>query len=277
MQLIILYSLTSIETGKEIPFCFAVREGDVELYSILAKTTNIIPDSYVNNTLTKYFSDEGKDTLLDIIMDNIIVVIAVVVVMIFMLMLIVIQRRLINAEKKAKEHRRIADDLNRRVYVDALTSVRNKGGYTDYIRMLQERLDRAEVTEFAIVMFDCDDLKYINDKYGHEKGDEYLKTATRLICRIFQHSPVFRVGGDEFTSVLQNDDYKNRDELVRRFGEESKDINEAAKNDWEKVNVSLGIADFDPENDKKTDDTAARADERMYENKRQRKAGRDVR
>lgn len=271
------YKLTSLDTGKDIPFCIAMSQGDAELYSIIAKTTNIIPDSYVNNTLSHYFSEEGKTTLLDIIMDNIIIVIAVIVAMVAMLLLIIFQRRVIHAEKKAKEHRRIADDLSRRVYVDALTSVRNKGGYKDYIGMLQERLERGEVTEFAVCMFDCDDLKYINDKFGHEKGDEYLKTATHLICRIFQHSPVFRVGGDEFICVLQDSDYQNRAGLLESFESESKSINETAENDWQHVNISLGIAEYDAQTDSSVEDTVKRADERMYENKRRRKAGRGVR
>ena len=271
------YHLTALDTSNYIPFFFAVSDGNTELYSILAKATNIIPDSYVNNALTHYFSEEGKPTLLDIIKDNIIIVIAVIVIMAAMFMQIIVQRRLINAERKAKEQRRIADNLSRRVYVDALTSVQNKGGYTDYVITLQDRLDQGEVTEFAICMFDCDDLKYINDEFGHEKGDVYLKTATRLICRIFPHSPVFRIGGDEFISILQNKDFDDRNELIKKFEEESKAINEATENDWENINISLGMAEYDPKTDRSINDTVTRADEKMYENKRKRKAERGVR
>lgn len=273
------YRLTTLDTGREADYCFAVGNGSTELYSILAKTTNIIPETYVDTALTHYFSEDApvKVSLFDFIRDNLLLVIAILVVIVAMLLLIIVQNRLIKAEKRAKEHRRIADDLSRRVYVDALTSVRNKGGYTDYVGMLQERLERSEITEFAVCVFDCDDLKYINDKYGHDKGDEYLKTATRLICRVFQHSPVFRIGGDEFTSILQNDDYLNREELIRKFEAESKAINEAAKNDWEHVNVSLGMAQYEPKTDHSVEDTACRADQLMYENKRKRKAGRIVR
>ena len=46
-------------------------------------------------------------------------------------------------------------------------------------------------------------LKLINDTYGHEKGDIYLKTACNAICDVFRHSPVFRMGGDEFAVLLQ--------------------------------------------------------------------------
>lgn len=270
-------SLTFIDTGKDIPFCFAVNKENTKLFSILTKTTNLVPESYVNNVLTYYYSEETKTTLIDVIRDNIIIVIAGIIVFIAMIMLIIAQSRIIKAEKKAKETRNIADALSRRVYVDALTSVRNKSGYSDYIQTLQDRLEHGEVKELAVCMLDCDDLKYVNDKFGHDKGDEYLKTATRFICNIFQHSPVFRVGGDEFISILQNEDYQSRKELLERFESEGRAINEATNNDREKINVSLGLAEYDPEKDHSIEDTVSRADQKMYDNKRKRKAGRAVR
>ena len=163
-------------------------------------------------------------------------------------------------------------NLSQRVYVDALTSVRNKAGYGEYIQKLQDQIDNPKgPLEFAFGVFDCDNLKYINDTYGHDKGDVYLKTACNLICRIFQHSPVFRIGGDEFAVILQNDDYRNRDELIAKFRKNREEICEAAQNEWEKVNVTMGLAVYDPEIDPAVIDVARRADQRMYENKRRRK------
>ena len=126
-------------------------------------------------------------------------------------------------------------------------------------------------------MFDCDDLKYINDKYGHEKGDEYLKTATRLICKIFKHSPVFRIGGDEFISFLKDEDFDIYEELIAKFEAETEAVNKAALHEWECINLSFGLAEYNPHTDKSVEDTASRADKLMYENKRERKSGRKVR
>jgi diguanylate cyclase (GGDEF)-like protein len=166
-------------------------------------------------------------------------------------------------------------NLNKRVYVDALTSVRNKGAYFTFLDDLQTRLENEKgLMSFAVGVFDCDDLKMVNDRYGHEKGDIYLKTASRLICRVFQHSPVFRIGGDEFSVVLQNEDYRNRDELVRQFNEGMERSCIASENRWEQVHVSMGIADYDPNNDHNVNDVVRRADKIMYEDKRQRKAAR---
>ena len=160
-------------------------------------------------------------------------------------------------------------DLNKRAYVDALTSVRNKGAYAAYIEELQNRIDqKTERVAFAVGVFDCDDLKLVNDRYGHDKGDLYLKTASRLICRIFQHSPVFRIGGDEFSVIMQGEDYENRGPLEARFREEAARISAAAENPWEKVHVAMGIAVYNPEQDGAVIDTVRRADKSMYADKR---------
>lgn len=124
---------------------------------------------------------------------------------------------------------------------------------------------------------DCDNLKTVNDKYGHDKGDMYIKTASQLICCVFKHSPVFRIGGDEFAVVLQNEDFQNREELTGLFEKNTNEICASAENVWEQVSVSLGMAEYDPESDTSVDDVIHRADKTMYENKRVRKEGKPVR
>ena len=181
--------------------------------------------------------------------------------------------RLTNTFKRLAAHMKDhISELNKRVYVDALTSVRNKGAYSTYIEELQGRLSDGGQLAFAVGMFDCDNLKKINDRYGHEKGDVYLKNACRLICRVFQHSPVFRIGGDEFSVILQGDDYRERDALIQRFRREMADISAAADREWEQVQVAMGVAVYEPERDRSVNDVIRRADQNMYENKRVRKS-----
>ena len=271
------YHLVALDTAKDLDFRFAVKKGDMELYSIVAKTTNIVPTSYVHASLTKYFSEEGKMTVWELICDNKAIVIFLITLIISMLWLIVVQNRLIRAEKEAKENSMKAQELSNRVFVDALTSVRNKGGYDDYILHLKERIKKKDVVEFGICMFDCDNLKVINDKYGHEKGDVYLKTAAKAICEVFQHSPVFRIGGDEFTLILLNEDFKNRTELINLFKVNCNTVNEQAKNDWEQIHISIGCAVSELSNMASVDDVLRKADQLMYENKRKRKGSKEVR
>ena len=123
-------------------------------------------------------------------------------------------------------------------------------------------------------MFDCDNLKSVNDRFGHDKGDEYLKAGCKLICQVFEHSPVFRIGGDEFAVLLRGEDYGNREDLARLFEERGAEICEAAENEWEKPHVALGIATYDPEIDGTVDDVTRRADRLMYDYKRKRKEAR---
>ena len=178
-----------------------------------------------------------------------------------------------------KAFKRMADhmkenisNLNKRANVDSLTGVRNKGTFANYIEDMQAKIDAGEEkAEFAIGVFDCDDLKKVNDMYGHDKGDIYLKTATRMICKVFQHSPVFRIGGDEFAVILRNDDYRYREELVAAFEKASAATRTETDKQWEQVSVAIGIADYDQAQDHSVTDTMRRADKVMYINKRKRK------
>lgn len=166
--------------------------------------------------------------------------------------------------------------LNDMAYKDALTSLRNKGAFDMYVRDLDDSIAAAPEggkPEFAVCMFDCNRLKEINDTYGHSKGDVYLKTACRLICEVFRHSPVFRIGGDEFAAILQNDDYRNRVELCREFELRSLRITEASDKPWKEINIASGIAIYDPEADRSAYDVYKRADRLMYEDKERKKAG----
>ena len=82
---------------------------------------------------------------------------------------------------------------------------------------------------------------------------------------------MFRIGGDEFAVVMQNEDYRNRETLVHRFNVTSREICDSVENKWEEVHVSMGMAEYDPMLDRSVSDTARRADKDMYVNKHIRK------
>lgn len=73
-----------------------------------------------------------------------------------------------------------ADAMSELATRDSLTGIRNKTAFAAYIQELQDRIDKREQGEFGIGVFDCDNLKGINDHFGHEKGDEYLKAASKM-------------------------------------------------------------------------------------------------
>ncbi|MDO5702863.1 MAG: diguanylate cyclase, partial [Lachnospiraceae bacterium] len=167
------------------------------------------------------------------------------------------------------------DDLSKRVYIDALTSVKNKGAFNVAIERIQSQIDAGEETvEYAVGMFDCDELKQINDMYGHAKGDVYLKTACRIICRVFKHSPVYRLGGDEFAVIMRDDDYNRVSELARQFEDATRESRNTAANRWEQVSVSMGIAVYSADTDRYALETVQRADKTMYAQKREKRNSR---
>jgi len=164
----------------------------------------------------------------------------------------------------------LLQSLSRQAYVDALTGVRNKGAFEE----ASLKLNRGE-EKFAYVMFDVNYLKKINDTYGHEKGDVYLKTACHLICKAFAHCPVYRLGGDEFAAILTGDNYDQAYDLMAGMDKMVEEANAKTDNPWEKVDCAKGIAFFDPEKDTYRDNLSEEilkeADSRMYENKREKR------
>ena len=266
--------LTTVSTGVEMDYCFALRQGDTVLYSILAKVNDVVPDSAIHTALTYYSTEDVKLTFRDMVEDNLVTVMAVVTAVLAVILLLAL--RALFLEKKSREEAQQVAVLNQKVFVDALTSVRNKGAYANYVQELQALVDQDEHTEFAIGVFDCDNLKMINDDYGHDKGDEYLKAASRMICNVFQHSPVFRIGGDEFAVILRGDDYRDRATLMEQFSRCDEEICTAGQA-WEEVRVAMGVAAYDPETDHTVIDVMRRADKIMYANKRQRKEARQRR
>ena len=182
--------------------------------------------------------------------------------------------RLTRSFKKLSDNTKIhINDLNEQVYVDALTHVKNKGAYEKMAEELQEQIDNGDADlEFAIGAFDCDNLKVINDQYGHDKGDVYLNAACGMISSVFKRSPVFRMGGDEFSVILKNEDYKNLTVLLAQFDVQVDKINASGVNPWEQIWISKGFACFDPGHDTSVAGVMKRADELMYDDKRERKS-----
>ena len=92
-------------------------------------------------------------------------------------------------------------------HIDALTGIKNKNAYQEEEKRLNRMITELHHPEFAVTILDINDLKKVNDTKGHKAGDEYICRASRIICGIFKHSPVFRIGGDEFVVISQGEDY----------------------------------------------------------------------
>lgn len=152
-------------------------------------------------------------------------------------------------------------------FLDSLTGVRNKMAYDNYIAELKSRIENGEIKSYGIAILDTNNLKEINDTYGHENGNAYLVNSCKLICQIFAHSPVFRIGGDEFLVILLDEDLDNHHDLLKQF-KESMDLTKNASFPWKQISIACGIGIATYAKATTIADTFNKADSDMYKNKR---------
>ena len=152
-------------------------------------------------------------------------------------------------------------------FLDSLTGVRNKMAYDNYIAELKSRIENGEIKSYGIAILDTNNLKEINDTYGHENGNAYLVNSCKLICQIFAHSPVFRIGGDEFLVILLDEDLDNHHDLLKQL-KESMDLTKNASFPWKQISIACGIGIATYAKATTIADTFNKADSDMYKNKR---------
>ncbi len=175
-----------------------------------------------------------------------------------------------DTETSYQELSSVKDEINEITAIvrkDALTHVGSKAYYDEFAANLENDMRKQKV-EYAVLMVDLNNLKKINDTYGHEKGNEFIINCSKIVCRIYKGSPVFRIGGDEFVVILQGEDYRNRHKLLKRLRAEfNESYNDASRQEYERYSASTGMADYDPERDRCVEDTFKRSDNMMYNDK----------
>ena len=162
----------------------------------------------------------------------------------------------INIEKNISSH-------------DALTKVMSRVSYNEKVKAFDKLIEEnPQEVKFAVCECDLNNLKIVNDTFGHDSGDAYIINCCKIICNFFKHSPVYRIGGDEFVAVLQTDDYENLEKIKKELLEFS--IAEMKKECslTEKKSFASGFAVYNPSTDKSFIDVMKRADVEMYENKK---------
>lgn len=175
------------------------------------------------------------------------------------------------AKGEALRSQHIAAEMTEIANKDSLTGVKNKTAYDSEAAALDEAIRKGEA-RFAIVMVDMNGLKETNDTYGHERGDEKIRAVCSVICKVFDHSPVFRIGGDEFVVVTKNSQYDEIESLIDVFNERiDKLATDKTLEPWQRISAAVGYARFEPERDDNSAAVFRRADEAMYERKREMK------
>ena len=145
---------------------------------------------------------------------------------------------------------------------DSLTGVKNKHAYIQWEDKTDAKIEAGDADPFAVVVCDINNLKTVNDMYGHKEGDLYICRACSHICRTYAHSPVFRYGGDEFVVLLFGEDYLDRHRLLEEVMKPVyyEDLHTS-------VSIAAGMSEFSPERHYALLNVFDEADKRMYRQK----------
>ena len=178
---------------------------------------------------------------------------------------LLIQTRMISRDK-LEEEKKTSRTFQNMANTDSMTGVRNKHAYSENEIAVNRQIQAGELEKLAVVVCDVNGLKYVNDNQGHAAGDQLIKDACALLCEHFTHGAVFRVGGDEFVIMLQGKGYDTMPEVIRELNRKvEENIKENA------VVVSIGYSVL-KQGDQKLRDVFERADQMMYERKKELKA-----
>jgi diguanylate cyclase (GGDEF) domain len=107
----------------------------------------------------------------------------------------------------------------------------------------------------------------VNDSYGHDVGDRYIRNTSAAICDVFKNGSIFRIGGDEFVIIIDGADYENADRLFAQLKSKKMKCTSLADIEAGNTSFTVGIALFDRTIDETVGDVIKRADIDMYKNK----------
>ena len=177
---------------------------------------------------------------------------------------------IINVEAEyqlAEKAQKLKKDLRQTMLIaikDPLTGVGSAAAFKVKCEQLDKLIKEGLIFHFAIVECDVNDLKLMNDSFGHDMGDQYLKNCCKVFCNTFKHSPVYRIGGDEFAIVLSDTEYEKRSMLFDRL---KRSVNRDLENPKESISFAAGMAEYNSQIDESAKDVLKRADTFMYINK----------
>ncbi|MCR5646895.1 MAG: GGDEF domain-containing protein [Acholeplasmatales bacterium] len=155
-------------------------------------------------------------------------------------------------------HKEFENELRTVAEIDSLTKLPNRYCYNEFLKKIPE-----EEKSVCVFLFDINNLKYVNDTFGHSKGDELIKNASLCIKECFLDTKgknCYRIGGDEFVATLDNITKENIDDYIQAFQDRQKELN---------VSIAMGYAYTDNIKNVGYEKLIIRADKNMYKNKKE--------
>src|SRR3990167_7637153 len=167
--------------------------------------------------------------------------------------------------------RRLAELETRRLAViDPMTGVLNRKAGIAYIRD-RMKIARRRKQSLTVCYIDLDNLKYVNDNYGHSEGDKPIRSAAKLMKRALRETDaICRLGGDEILLVLPDTTIDESIHVLGRLAELIARRNDKARIPW-KLEYSYGLAEHSPGGKQTAEELVDTADRNMYKMKMSKK------
>ena len=165
------------------------------------------------------------------------------------------------------QHVKLQERLRSMSVTDELTDLYNRRGF---FALAEQELKLANRLRKSVFLFylDIDNLKDINDSYGHLEGDMMILETANILRRTFRQSDtISRIGGDEFVVILNGAKQADCEIVSSRLQTNLEGFNKKLNRGY-KLSMSVGIAFYNPEDPASIDELLSQADKSMYENKR---------
>lgn len=175
--------------------------------------------------------------------------------------------RLSRAVRYAVERHRLGAELRTLALFDPLTGLYNRRGFDALAEQQMRMADRIQ-HDLLLFFVDIDNLKYINDTWGHTAGDRTLEKAASVLRHTFRASDIVaRLGGDEF-AALAIDTLKNTAHILMTRLQANLEAHNASGDRLFELSLSLGLTRYDPVHPCSLSDLLRQADGLMYDHKR---------
>jgi len=153
----------------------------------------------------------------------------------------------------------------KQAYTDFLTGCENRMAFEHQLRKIGDSAKQGQ--SVAMIIYDVNNLKTINDTKGHDVGDEYIKNTVKIISEhLSEYGPLYRIGGDEFASLIVGREEIEIERIMHALRTERRMVL-----DNHPFDCAFGAAFFIRDIDQTMRDVFKRADDAMYEEKRQQK------
>ena len=180
-----------------------------DLFNYIINTNSYY--NYRNSGITNLNASILEDSTFEQVYTIVLTIIFVPLIIALIIYLIIKKKRQIKKVKASDRHK----------YTDMLTSLKNR----NYLNVKMPEWEESKVFPQAIVMVDLNNVKYINDNYGHEEGDELIiKAAGILVNTQLENSDIIRTDGNEFLIYLVGYSERQVATYVKKLGKEMKNL-----------------------------------------------------